>query len=141
MKAVTNSSFAKSPVLHFQKKVGSTFVGTLKNKKQGKLEGSQIYEFAIEDGDVSVEIATDQKDEKGNSVYAECNVEPGAIVSLFGNTQLNDKIGLQTQVGERVVIVYKGLAVNPKSKRKFNDYFVGKLEVGEAVDLEAVKKA
>lgn len=139
MKAVTNSSFTKTPVLHFQKKVGSTFVGTLRNKKPGKMNG-QIYEFAIEDGDVSVELPTDQKDEKGNTVYTECNVEAGALVSLFGNTQLDDKIGLQTQVGERVVIVYHGLAVNPKSKRKFNDYFVGKLEPGETVDLTALKK-
>lgn len=121
-RVINSSNFVKTPVLNFKKKVGSTFTGLLKNKKPGKL--GQIFEFTIEEGDVSVELPTDQKDAKGNTVYAECDVKEGAQVTLFGNTQLDDKIGVQVNIGERVRITYKGLVLNEKSKRKYNDYLV-----------------
>lgn len=121
-RVITSSNLVKTPVLRFQEKVGSTFTGTLKNKKPGKI--GQVFEFTIEDGDVPTALPTEEKDAKGNTVYKECNVNIGDLVALFGNTQLDDKIGVQVNVGERVKIVYKGLVVNAKSKRKYNDYHV-----------------
>jgi hypothetical protein len=138
MEAVTSSTLKKTPVLLFQEKVKSVFVGTLQNKKPSSM--GQIFELSYEAGDVPTGISTGQKDDKGRVIYEEYAVKPGDAVSLFGNTQLDDKIGLQLQIGQRLVIVYKGLTPNPKTKRKFNDYFVGKLDPNEAVDVEALKK-
>lgn len=138
MEAVTSSTLKKTPVLLFQEKIKSTFVGTLQNKKPSNM--GQIFELVYEAGDVPTGISTGQKDAKGRVIYDECTVKPGDVVSLFGNTQLDDKIGLQLPVGQRIAIVYKGLTPNPKTKRQFNDYFVGKLNPDEVVDLEALKK-
>lgn len=134
-RVINSSNFTKTPVLLFQEKVGSTFVGTLKNKKPSSM--GQIFEFSHEAGNVVAGVSTGQKDEKGRNLYDPYILKAGETVSLFGNTQLDDKIGLQINVGERVKIVYKGLTPNPKTKRTFNDYFVKVLDPNEDPELDA----
>lgn len=119
---IQSSNFVKTPVLLFQEKVGSSFTGTLKNKKPGSI--GQIFELVYDEGDVLAGLSTGNKDEKGRIIYEECKVNAGDVVALFGNTQLDDKVGAQVNIGERVKITYKGLVSNPKSKRKYNDYVV-----------------
>lgn len=135
-RVISSSNFTKTPVLLFQEKVGSTFVGTLQNKKPSSM--GQIFEFSYESGNVTAGISTGQKDEKGRTLYDAYALKPGEAVSLFGNTQLDDKIGLQVNIGERILVVYKGLTLNPKSKRKFNDYLVKVLDADETPEIEAV---
>lgn len=121
-RVISSSTITKTPVLLFQEKVGSEFVGVLRNKKPGKQ--GQIFELTYESGDVLAGTNSGAKDAKGRVIYDEYALKAGETVSLFGNTQLDDKIGLQVNPNERIKIVYKGLVPNPNTKRSYNDYHV-----------------
>lgn len=140
MEEVRGSPLSKTPILRFQEKVNSTFIGVLQKKKEGKQKGSFIFEFIIEQGDVPTGKSTDAKDKKGRIVYEDCEVNEGDTVTLFGSTQLNDKIGVGVQEGERIGILYRGVVPNPKTGRSFNDYKVVRLGANEKVAAEDLKK-
>ena len=125
---IGSSTLKKSPVLLFQELKNSWFVGSLLNKKPGSI--GQIFELRHEAGNVPVGISSGQKDAKGRIIYNEAHANPGESVTLFGNTQLDDKIGMQIEISERVFILFKGKAMSPK-KREFNDYYIRVLDATE----------
>lgn len=128
-RTIGSSNQKKSKVLLFQEQEKSWVVATLKDKKPGTI--GQIFELSYELGTVPVGISSGEKDARGRVIYNEATVVPGEEVTLFGNTQLDDKIGTQVNVGERVLVLYKGKGTSPKTKRQFNDYLVRVLDLNE----------
>lgn len=100
------TKFGNQPIVLFGEKVNSTLIGKLEDKRAaGK---GQAYTFTYESGDAVMGIPTGQKDARGLNLYEPANVEPGAKVVVFSDTELADYIGLQTEVGTRVRITFLG---------------------------------
>lgn len=130
-RVINGSQMEKTPVVLLKEKEGSTFVGTKSAQKNGKTDPKTgktnlIFEFKIEDGDAFVGIGTDAKrivNGRSCKVYEPKEVKVGDRVTIFGDTQLNDKLG-QVVVGERVKITFNGFKLNEKSGNAFADYLV-----------------
>jgi co-chaperonin GroES (HSP10) len=110
----------KTPVLQIREK-GRVFVGLKVGQKPGK-KGGFIFEAKIEEGTTADTVmSTGEKDQAGKNVYAPCDVDLGDVVSIFGDTQLNDKLS-QVAEGERFKLTSNGKLQNPKSGNYYNDY-------------------
>jgi len=105
--------FIKTPTVKISAKPGASFLGTLKDVKDGKF--GKIFIFAIEDTDAPITI----KNEKGE--LEEVNVSPGDDVAIFASGQLKDKL-VQAQAGEKIRVKFVEKKLNPKSGRYFNEY-------------------
>lgn len=114
--------FAPTPMVQIREK-GKIFVGTKTGSKPGKKPGSVIHLLTIEDGTTAdTVIPTGVVGTDGKKVYGVCDVDLGAEVAIFGDTQLNGKLGKVT-VGERVKITSNG-KLQTKSGNWMNDYVV-----------------
>lgn len=130
-RVIQGSQMEKTPVVLLKEKEGSTFVGTKSAQKPGKTDAKTgktnlIFEFKIEDGDAFVGIGTDAKrivNGRSCKVYEPKEVKVGDRVTIFGDTQLNDKLG-QVVIGERVKITFTGFMLNEKSGNAFANYIV-----------------
>lgn len=103
----------KTPFVRFL--TGQKFVGDFKTKATTKV--GNAYRFSVVDG--NADIGT--KDE--NKVFHPTDVAVGEEVTVFGNTQLDDKLS-PVVPGDRITIIYNGKIRNPKSGREYNDYRV-----------------
>lgn len=122
MREIPSSVMNPTPMIQIREK-GKVFVGTLMATKPGKKAGSFIYVFKIEEGTTADTVkSTGTKDDKGQNIYAPCDVDLGDEVAVFGDTQLNDKLG-KVAAGEKVRVTSKGKAQS-KSGNWFNDYLV-----------------
>jgi co-chaperonin GroES (HSP10) len=111
---------AKTPVVQLREK-GKILVATKIGQKPGKKSGF-IFEAKVEDGTTAdTVISTGEKNADGKNVYAPVDVDLGDTVSIFGDTQLNDKLS-QVQVGEKFKLTSNGKVQNPKSGNWYNDY-------------------
>lgn len=110
MKAKSN--FAPTPTVALTAKVGAIFVGkclqgrkaiksSFKDPETGDFKMRGVYEFAIEDGDMPVQIKV------GPKAYAEVKVKVGDKVSLFPPSRLDGALD-SVKVGDRVRIKYLG---------------------------------
>lgn len=119
---IPSSMMTPTPMIQIREK-GKVFKGLKTATKPGKKAGSFIYVFKIEAGTTAdTVIPTGEKDAKGNNVYATCDVDLGDEVAIFGDTQLNDKLG-KVNDGEHVTITSKGKEQS-KSGNWFNSYKV-----------------
>lgn len=105
--------FVKTPTVKISAKPGATFLGTLKDVKDGKF--GKIFIFAVEDTNAPITV----KNEKGE--LEEVEVAPGDDVAIFASGQLKDKL-VQANTGEKVSIKFVEKKLNPKSGRYFNEY-------------------
>jgi uncharacterized phosphosugar-binding protein len=117
---IGGSTGSKTAVVQIREK-GKVFIGTKVGQKPGK-KGGFIFEAKIMAGTTAdTVISTGAKDAAGKNVYASCDVEIGDAVSIFGDTQLNDKL-TQVQVGETFKLTSNGKVQNPKTGNFYNDY-------------------
>jgi hypothetical protein len=117
---ISGTTANKTPVLQIREK-GKIFIGTKVGQKPGK-KGGFIFEAKIEAGTTAdTVISTGEKDAAGKNVYAPCDVDLGDVVSIFGDTQLNDKL-TQVTAGERFKLTSNGKQQNPKTGNFYNDY-------------------
>lgn len=105
-------------------KAGATFVGELveMGREQKMASGSTkwIYGFLIKDGDAPVSIKEGDK-------YVEADVKENDRVVVFATKALHSKLA-KAEVGMTLELVYNGLKLNPKTKRKFHDVTVNVIE-------------
>jgi hypothetical protein len=117
---IQGTTASKTPVVQLREK-GKIFVGTKVGQKPGK-KGGFIFEAKVERGTTAdTVISTGTKDAAGKNIYAPVDVDLGDVVSIFGDTQLNDKL-TQVEVGEKFKLTSNGKVQNPKSGNWYNDY-------------------
>lgn len=121
-RVISGTVGTKTPLVQLRTK-GVVFVGTKIGQKEGK-KGGFIFEAAIADGTTAdTVLATGEKNAEGKNIYAVCEVDLGDTVTIFGDTQLNDKLA-KVETGETFKITANGKLQNPKTGNWFNDYLV-----------------
>jgi RecJ-like exonuclease len=116
----SNGGGTKTPVIQIREK-GRVLVAVKVGQKPGK-KGGFIFEAKVEDGTTAdTVISTGAKDAAGKNVYAPVDIDLGDVVSIFGDTQLNDKLA-QVEIGEKFKLTSNGKQQNPKTGNFYNDY-------------------
>jgi len=138
-----HGTMRRMPTVKFTRKgqedVPNTWViGRLLAARELGPNKGHIFELAIENAHDKLAIQTATgKDANGKNTYAEVEVKPNDVVSIFGGVsekgvanQLEDKLS-QVPAGTRIKVVYNGKKLNPSSGREYNDYSVLMLEENE----------
>ena len=125
-RVIQGTAMEKTPLVLLKEKDGSSFIGTRTKQKLGKKPGSYIFEFKVEGGETFIGMSTGKKVVKNGkpcNEYAAVDVNVGDKVTIFEDTQLNDKLG-QVQDGEKVKIVFNGFKLNENTGNAYADYTV-----------------
>lgn len=125
--STASKELVKTPCVQVRGEKGQFFVGTLvdhkssKSKKYVKDDGSpkvqHVFEFAIQDTDMEIQISND----KGE--YVEASVGVGDTVAVFPPTRLLNAL-LEAQKGETIRFEYLGLGKAGKRGGKPHEYKV-----------------
>lgn len=125
-RVIQGTQMEKTPIVLLKEKEGSTFVGTRVRQKPGKKPGQYIFEFKVEGGETFIGLSTGKKVVKNGkpcNEYASVDVNVGDKVSIFGDTQLNDKLS-QVADGEKVKVTFNGFKLNDNTGNAYADYTV-----------------
>lgn len=98
-----DKKFDPTPVVGITQKEGGKFVGILADtgkEVQLKRYKKYVYNFKIEDTDMSIQIKKDDE-------YVDTDVKAGQLVSVFAPTVLRKAL-MKAEVGQRIQIIYLG---------------------------------